>query len=98
MTVHEMLVQARALVAAGWWQRDPVPGCYCLATALMEIYESDPALRMKTLDQAIAALVVATAVAPGRGCESSLIAWNDAEGRTRADVLAAFDRAIEATP
>jgi hypothetical protein len=102
--VADKLREARALCEAGWTQdnyadlNDNEETCYCASGAIglvacndidagdFDIDEQDPAYR-----SVIAALGAAV------GCKHSyeIARWNDAPERTQAEVLAAFDKAIQ---
>ncbi len=87
-TVLGALLRSRARVAAGWCQwfsyaEDPETRAsnYCAWGALRE-----------ELWEVGAAPYLAMAVPPGYG--RSVIAYNDFQGRTQAEVVALYDRAI----
>lgn len=91
MTTKEVLRKARALVKEGWCQQDLLrqeygKTLYCalgaLDTATGGPSDNTPAYkRMLRVTRAV---------------DGQLSEWNDAKGRTKAQVLAAFDRAIKA--
>jgi len=98
-TVREVLIAARWILEHNGWTRGNMcerngvqsdvfsartGDCFCAMGAIWAT-ESNEDLRQRSL----VALRVFAAV-------SSIPYWNDAPGRTKADVLAAFDRAIEA--
>ena len=89
--VVETLVAARALIEHGWCQGDYRVGeCVCSYGALQQAINGDAE------DCTITALdVEATAFLKQAMNCLSVVSWNDARGRTQADVLAAFDHAIE---
>lgn len=100
MTPVEILRAARAKVAQGWTQGadgrdiDGRPSymsgepatCWCVSGAIHSVSRAhwyDPFVALDCFRKAA-------------GCHCEGIAdWNDAHGRTQAEVLAAFDRAIE---
>lgn len=92
MTAREILIDARDRIANGWCQR--VSLCfrngrsyYCASGAIQ-------AGRDATLGQLqIAANALRAAIN-----DASIVAWNDTTGRTRKEVLDAFDVAIVACP
>lgn len=98
MTTVELLKAARAKIEQGWCQgtmakeqrgrmrgpKESYSCSWCVLGALAAastLEELNPYRTARTLMEAV--------VAP------SLSAWNDAPGRTQAEVLAAFDKAIE---
>ncbi len=92
METKEVLIAARGLIKKGWIQgvdsqvRNGVT-CYCAVGAvhsvLPGIYQTEP------LEALRGALSVHDKARGG------VMSFNDAEGRTQAEVLALFDRAIE---
>lgn len=90
------LVKARALIAdPAKWGKGPRGGGYergpCTFCAAEAIEESSPNLAARneayrTLEKSIGVPTLAL----------TLVEWNDARERTHAEVLAAFDKAIEA--
>jgi hypothetical protein len=90
--VADKLRQARALVERGWMQGDYADAdceCFCALGAIQMAVCGEPdndfSLRTRPLEQLFQqALGV-----------KSIVNWNDANGRTQAEVLAAFDKAIE---
>jgi len=88
--VVAILQRAKDKVAAAWWQRFGVGprGEVCAGTAL--------SLAWSELGHHLGALNGASNIMHGllRGC--SVHAWNDAAGRTQADVLDLFDAALRA--
>ena len=100
----ELLQKARALLASpeAWTQGvfarladghsayalDPAACAWCISGAIIKAHGSFPGpfealYRMRKVIQA---------------SPDSLVDWNDAAGRTHAEVLAALDRAIESCP
>lgn len=93
MTALEILTAARAKVAQGWTQRrySTVIGgkrCFCAVGALIEVAPDYGAIEHR------GAVDLLTVAATGFAMNSA-VHWNDAPGRTRAEVLAAFDKAID---
>lgn len=90
MTTGEVLKAARALVTEGWTQfssRAVIDGqdCYCVMGAL-----NSAARTLGAMDAVHLAIQRALGII-GTGAVTT---WNDAPGRTQAEVLAAFDKAI----
>jgi hypothetical protein len=99
-TVAEKLREARALIAKGWTQgefartktgrktppKSPSATCFCASGAVIRatgaagVAEGLFSQEFRVLRQAV------------RG---NVVIWNDAPERTQAEVLQAFDRAIE---
>jgi hypothetical protein len=78
--VATKLREARKLIKRGWTQGEwHRNGCVCSLSALHKTRA--PQVADETLRRVIG--------------HRSIIAWNDAPGRTQAEVLAAFDKAIE---
>jgi hypothetical protein len=99
MTIHEVLVKARALIAdeSRWGQDngDGVPPrCHCAVTAIGAAsgVTRDRCGDVMLFDAAKLALGQAAGVSPA---DCGLLIWND--HHAHAEVLAAFDRAIAAT-
>lgn len=93
MTAHEVLVRARNLIDRVGWLQCSVkghhdPGGHCVATWVATVADDAPAEfeAMYAFGRAI-----------GIGSLPRIYEWNDAPGRTKDEVLAAFDRAIAAT-
>lgn len=82
MTPSQALRKARTLIdTAGWIQHEArTPAGFCALGALMQV-----GLMYQTYHGFCEAI----------GCKA-ISTWNDAPERTKADVLAAFDRAIAA--
>lgn len=88
-TTRQLLIAARALIAEpGRWCQgiDRVMGARCAAAALEDAGDGQPR-NIRTL--AYDTFKTTT------GISGKLSDWNDAPNRTHAEVLAAFDRAIE---
>lgn len=98
MTLREVLVEARGLIAHGWTQyavaRDtyeqPVPATSTDACRWCATGAITRAVRLAN-ESDLLFMAAVGAVAPNR----SITRWNDAPGRTQAEVLEAFDSAIE---
>jgi hypothetical protein len=99
MTPTEVLIEARKLCETKWGQGTgsscaSVPtGCLCVVTAIRYVCDHGR-VSSKKEDAALGLIRQVTDTddaAEGR----ELFAWNDHPDRTLADVLAAFDRAIE---
>ena len=102
MSAHEVLIAARALIAD---ERDWTKGqfleviggrrCLCSAGALRVVLSEtgDPADLSDAAYREYDDLAAHLSRAVGR----SIITFNDLDTTTHADILAAFDRAIEAT-
>ena len=97
MTTKEALIAARALVEKGWCQaadardagglecasRDAEAACWCLSGA---IHRACDGLAEDDAWDVLASLV------------GDPVEWNDTPGRSKEEVLALFDKAIEAQP
>lgn len=97
MTTVEVLKAARAKIEQGWCQGDAAQNsdgelcgsqdlnasCWCCVGAIGAVtaYNEQATPALKAIRDAIGT--------PG------IAKWNDAKGRTQAEVLAAFDKAIE---
>lgn len=95
--VAEKLREARKLIEQGWtkgWfveqHEADGPICYCVYGALNQVVVGDA--EADTTETDAAAKLLGRAVGQ---TFLSLATWNDAPERTQAEVLAAFDRAIE---
>ena len=97
MTPTEILIAAREKIERGWAQGEYARAkngnpigynaekavCWCSIGAIIAVDDDDPTDRaVYTLSDIV-----------GR----DITEWNDAPGRTQAEVLAAFDKAIEAS-
>ncbi len=94
MTTLDILRSARALVARGWTQgafardasgnavrpKDPCAIRWCADGAVRSV-DPYPSAALAAMDRVLAP------------CD--FVNWNDCPGRTQAEVLGAFDRAIE---
>lgn len=92
MKLNEYLMQARSLIADGWVQQcsriEIAPGkfVYCMIGAVIEAsHAMDYGSTLETLRAALSKTT---------GWGPSLTEFNDAPGRTQAEVLAIFDHAI----
>lgn len=93
--IHETLVQARNRVDQGWtqgaWRTDD--GKVCAASAVV-----DAAREAGDATAAFGCLVAVLGLeVHGHHCREAFQLWNDAHGRTKEQVLDAFDAAIAAT-
>jgi hypothetical protein len=94
--IKQVLIGARALCFREWGQGAKVldTSARCVVTALRE-----SAGRMVVANRALSAFAAANHIykhASERSFFDAIIEWNDMAGRTQAEVLAAFDKAIEA--
>lgn len=95
-TAVDVLRDARALVAKGWTRKaiartetgeeaascgDINAVCWCIFGALYAQPSGVPRQKASRIIDDV--------------CGGEMVSWNDAPGRTQAEVLAAFDRAIE---
>lgn len=90
--VREVLLAARWMLKHVGWQRgefasfDPVSGrpvAFCAIGALMRVEKENPEDYSRALSELFLHI----------GCR--IPTWNDTPGRTKEEVLAAFDQAIE---
>jgi hypothetical protein len=89
MTPTEVLIAARKLCEEKWGQGPRIPdGCFCVYTSTGFVRSSGSNRAMWEADRILRKAIGVTAT-------NELFAWNDHPSRTLADVLAAFDRAIE---
>lgn len=102
MTVKDVLMGARELLAKGWIQRDwarnlagdsvlwsdPAATHFCSMGAIGRMAGDSSALREGARE----------AFMDANDLERAVADWNDAPGRTQAEVLAAFDKAIAEQP
>ena len=100
--VHDVLVKARNLIdREGWHGREfSEPGGVCAGSAIERATDTpDPLARRCVYDAFIAvnALPPVPALHPDINGVGAIVLWNDAEGRTKEEVLAAFDKAIAKT-
>src|SRR5207237_10323535 len=82
----------------GWTQLYPgaATGSYCLSGALREAAGNDRNLYRAALRSVGPGLNVAGCEHGGFDCHCAVIGWNDAEGRTRQQVINKLDEAISA--
>lgn len=98
MSTKQNLIAAKQLIIdSGWGQgeyRSP-RGCYCALGAVREIIRPDSWIGMVEPPEIIA-LIEAVKMTDDfmSGGFFGVIDWNDAEGRTKEDVLELFDEAI----
>lgn len=96
MTTLQLLRKARALVERGWIQHHSYEGeamqptSVCLVAATSFAAWDQRWLPENIEAETVADELIATAI----GTDDA-VGWNDTEGRTQAEVLAAIDRAIE---
>ncbi len=96
-TPKQALLLARALIKKGWTQGVNQEGdCFCAQGALLFVCSFDR--EYDTLTNARIKLWRAIRETfediPKKRHFSSITLWNDADGRTQAEVLAVYDRAI----
>jgi hypothetical protein len=94
--VRRVLIEGRRRVEESWWQKTtltPMPphGAHCTVTAIAR-QNVLTNLAMEALARAIFPNSSATIETLMQG----MVPWNDAPGRTKDEVLAAYDRAIAA--
>lgn len=101
MTTKQILVKARALVKRGWTQgscakakngREVHPSrttacCWCAFGALWKVAPNSYLLAEQVLN-----------ALPEVSAYTNIVDFNEVEGRTQEDVLAAFDKAIARCP
>ena len=106
MTPKEILIAARAKIEAPerWTQgayaktakrnkanpRSPRATCWCILGAVAAVTGDNPNRPDRAISSGLAAAARVDAY------NECVIEWNDTPGRTHAEVLAAFDRAIAA--
>ncbi|HWE24635.1 MAG TPA: hypothetical protein VG496_11925, partial [Myxococcales bacterium] len=93
-----LLVARDLLYEHGWTQfapRDPKAG-YCLSGALAEAARGNRGAYRNALETIGPRLGVRQCPFGGFGCHCPLLAWNDAEGRSRGQVVAKLDEIIGA--
>lgn len=88
MSTLDVLVKARELVASGWIQGEygTADGRYCMRGACRK---SAGSLFSDTRESLDAMNALSDVIG-----DHALCGWNDAHGRTQAEVLEAFDEAI----
>ena len=86
MTTKEILIEARKLVEKGWYQGRDIVGCVCATDAIMTACRSGGGSPTEAFYHLRRANNIPIYI--------GIIGWNDAPGRTQAEVLAAFDKAI----
>lgn len=101
-SVLDVLRDARGLIAKGWTQgefsrdangdycpmSDPAAACFCAMGAVYRVTLSEDGIPIPIHNDVYALLCDAVG--------GSVVDWNDRRGRTQAEVLAVFDRAIAA--
>ncbi len=97
MSIKDDLIAAKALIdAPEKWTKGhyEMRGCFCAVGALLKVTglepDDDPTDSEKALIEALPAL--------SRDTEFVITSFNDAKATTHADIMALFDRAIEAQP
>lgn len=102
MNTKEILIAARAKVAQGWTQcasaensSGHVTGTKCADARAWCAIGAINAVTDTITDANAAAWSLANTLGIG---PTVIVKWNDTHNRTQAEVLAAFDRAIEACP
>ena len=112
MTLRDNLKAVRALIAKGWTQdwyardrdgesvapHDSAATCYCLTGAVFAIQKGSSLDTNGRRDEREDLHAALRATLRDNNSSNSLTDFNDAKGRTRAEVLALIDRAIEAAP
>lgn len=97
MSVRDDLIAARALIdTPAKWGKGDFRDCLCLADAVQSITVPKGSLESVEEVQRHAALRGALLKALPSGEYDYLYQFNDAQATTHADVMALFDRAIEA--
>jgi len=102
----EVLTEAREKIETGWYQVEPIAAHECMATALEKSWSElgkslvDWDYIKLAMNSALDAPKLSSLVTKDDPLSTPYwgryyIYWNDAEERTKDDVLAAFDRAIE---
>jgi hypothetical protein len=93
VTPVDALRGARALVVASWGQGHgalpPTGDCDCIVTAIAKV------CGINTTAGKLSKSFLAQAINDPKISEHSLFVWNDDEKRTKPQVIAMFDRAIE---
>jgi hypothetical protein len=91
--VKGILIEAKGLCSEGWGQGLVVfyTRCHCVVTSIMEA-----AHWKEAGNGALETFATANHIDKGEALDRAVIDWNDAPGITQAEVLAAFDKAIEA--
>lgn len=86
--VADKLREAKALIERGWCQHtlSTEDGSVCIRGAIFSAFDADDFKEEVRADQLLKAAT---------GYKGYLGDWNDAPERTQAEVLAAFDKAIE---
>lgn len=96
MSVRDNLIAARALIDTpekwGKEHYEPRPGCFCVSGALAKVYGVDPNPQNCEAGPEYRALYAAVPNGPWSGP----VNYNDHPDTTHADIMALFDRAIEA--
>ena len=95
--VKLLLVARDLLFEKGWTQlsRRDSEGSYCLTGALARAAAGDRDAYRAALQSIGPRLGVAGCAFGGFACHCALLTWNDREGRTRGEVVAKIDEAIQ---
>lgn len=95
--VKLLLVARDLLFEKGWTQltRRDAEGSYCLTGALARAAAGDRDAYRAALQSIGPRLGVPRCAFGGFGCHCALLTWNDREGRTRVEVVAKIDEAIQ---
>lgn len=92
-TVKENLIAAKALIdTPEKWGKEaysPKPGCFCALGAIAAVHESDPEQYIFVEDRALCAAL-------GVARTAQVAEFNDDPATTHADIMALFQRAIDA--
>jgi hypothetical protein len=100
-SVKDNLIAARALIDTpekwGKGEYEPRPGCYCMAGAIFAAKGFNPWQEMGS-PEAKAIEAALDEVSDGLSPWRSYVDYNDNFETTHADIMALFDRAIEAQP
>jgi uncharacterized protein (TIGR02266 family) len=96
--VKLLLIARDLLFEKGWTQltRRDSEGSYCLTGALARAAAGDRDAYRAALQSIGPRLGVPGCAFGGFGCHCALLTWNDREGRTRGEVVAKIDEAIQA--
>ena len=96
--VRVLLVARDLLHENGWTQLDArdKAGRYCLTGALAQAAGADRAAYQAALQTIGPRLNEPACAFGGFGCHCTAVRWNDREGRTKREVVAKLDEAIEA--
>lgn len=102
----DILKKSRSLIESGWYQVNPIPDSNCIATAI-EASWKESGKSLSEFDYVKLAINYSINSPPAEKLTSKsdplstpywgryYMYWNDTSGRTKKDVIDAFDRAIE---